>query len=70
MGDVVTMEAVDIMAADMATLAGEVSIWGFTVHLTTIMAMAPLLLRSRLQLSSGYYDQWGYWHPSPACYPY
>ena len=37
---VVTMADVDIMAADMATLAGEVSIWGVTALLTTIMAPA------------------------------
>lgn len=41
MGDVGITEAVATMAADMATLEGEVSIWGFTAHLTTIMAMAP-----------------------------
>ena len=34
----VTMGDVDIMAADMATSAGEVFIWGSTVHPTTIMA--------------------------------
>lgn len=38
-----TMADVDIMVADMATLAWEVSIWGSIVRLTTVLAMPPTI---------------------------